>query len=50
MIKTDKLHSILPHVNQKFIKTNFSEKPSNLLLLVKKLDKSNTPSIIFWYV
>lgn len=49
-IKTDKLHTILPHINQKFIRTTFSEKPSNLLLLVKKLYKSNTPTIIFWYV
>jgi hypothetical protein len=47
-IKTDKLHGILPHVQQKFIKTNLGEKPSTLLLLAKKLYKSNTPTIIFW--
>ncbi|XP_025415053.1 probable ATP-dependent RNA helicase DDX28 [Sipha flava] len=46
-IKTDKLHGILPHVQQKFIKTNLGEKPSTLLLLAKKLYKSNTPTIIF---
>jgi len=49
-IKTDKLHAILPHVQQKFIRTNLGEKPSILLLLAKKLYKSNTPTIIFWYV
>ncbi|VVC37077.1 Helicase, C-terminal,DEAD/DEAH box helicase domain,P-loop containing nucleoside triphosphate [Cinara cedri] len=46
-ITTDKLHTILPHVQQKFIKTNLGEKPSNLLLLAKKLSKSKTPTIIF---
>ncbi|KAL4141572.1 hypothetical protein QTP88_004191 [Uroleucon formosanum] len=46
-IKTDKLHAILPHVQQRFIKTNLGEKPSNLLLHAKKLSKSNTPTIIF---
>uniref|UniRef100_A0A2S2NQZ6 RNA helicase n=1 Tax=Schizaphis graminum TaxID=13262 RepID=A0A2S2NQZ6_SCHGA len=46
-IKTDKLHAILPHVQQKFIKINLGEKPSNLLLHAKKLAKSNTPTIIF---
>jgi len=46
-IKTDKLHAILPHVQQKFIRTNLGEKPSILLLLAKKLYKSNTPTIIF---
>lgn len=47
-ITTDKLHTILPHVQQKFIKTNLGEKPSNLLLFAKKLSKSKTPTIIFW--
>lgn len=47
-VKTDKLHAILPHVQQKFIKMNRSEKPSHLLLLAKKLSKSNTPTIVFW--
>ncbi|XP_050543259.1 probable ATP-dependent RNA helicase DDX28 [Daktulosphaira vitifoliae] len=46
-VKTDKLHAILPHIQQKFIKTNRSEKPSHLLLLTKKLNKSNTPTIVF---
>lgn len=46
-IKTDKLHAILPHVQQRFIKINLGEKPSNLLLLAKKLSKSKTPTIIF---
>jgi len=49
-IKTDKLHAILPHVQQRFIKTNLGEKPANLLLQAKKLSKSNTPTIIFWYL
>jgi len=49
-IKTDKLHAILPHVEQKFIRINLGEKPSYMLLLAKKLYKSKTPTIIFWYL
>lgn len=49
-VTTDKLHAILPHVQQKFIKTNLGEKPSQLLLLAKKLHKSKIPTIIFWYL
>ncbi|XP_050441891.1 probable ATP-dependent RNA helicase DDX28 [Adelges cooleyi] len=46
-VKSDRLHAILPHVQQKFIRTNRGEKPSNLLLLAKKLNKSKTPTIVF---
>lgn len=46
-ITTDRLHRLLPHVPQKFIRLSHLDKPAKLLELVKKDANRQLPLIIF---
>lgn len=46
-ITSDQLHYLLPHVPQRFLRLSRSQRPANLLQLVKADSQKNYPVMIF---